>query len=532
MPDFIDNYTHALVRIAVFAPKSVKGEQRPLQLVGSAISLVNNEQDLPHRTELPSCFRLTEANGTLFYDELVMTAQKAVDWYRSDFESFLTPVPELEPRSSDGKPLQANQWQDLPHWPVLGVRYDEAHDFFNGSTNYLPFTVSELTQFHRRLTADDKWAVEKPGSLGDLIFHNPDAVEFLQQRLHINFYDYPEYLGGMCLLVPNTQVQEVKSSLARSNQGHESLVVQVIAQQGKDLKGLSVIHTSVQDDVLTHCQYYSVPSSGLLLIPHKGKLHQAGLVLAHEQHGVLLQHPLTSFFRQMSSRVNISSISNLISVPSTDKNNAPVTTYAAADYLNNNVTIIGEGSTTVEERILRSAGTRSLRRQSKRYEQQWFSADDREEALNFVRNKLRNAQERIIIADPYFDNLQIKQLLYAVPQGDCDVNILTNADIFKGSKDKSRSKKLEIFNIALAELLNTHRLNNLKTLVAEHEESKFHDRFLIVDDNAWLLGSSLNSLGTQPTMIIRIPNPQVVITEIIALMKKSEPLDDYFKRLK
>ena len=545
MPDFINNYTHALVRIAVFLPKSSNGAQKPLQLVGSVISLLNNKRDLPPRTTGPSRLRLTKNHGTLFYDELVMTAQKAVDWYRSDLESFLTPVPEQGPRPSDGKPLQASQWLDLPHWPVLGVRYDEAHDFFNGSTNYLPFTVSELTQFHRRLTADDKWAVEKSGSLGELIFHSPDAVDFLQQRLHINFYDYPEYLGGMCLLVPNTQVQEVKLFLARSNQGHESLAIQVIAKQGKDLKNLSVIHTAIQDDVLTHCQYYSVPSSGLLLIPHKGKLHQAGLVLSHEKHGVLLQQPLTSFFRQMSSRVNISSIGNLISAPSTDKNNAPVTTYTATDYLNNNVTVIGEGPDAVKERIARSSGTRSLRRQSKRYEQQWFSAGDREEALRFVRGKLVSARRRIIIVDPYFDKLQIKQLLYAVPQGDCDVNILTNADVFKGSKKKqyckqeknnsdglTRLQKVEEFKVALAQLLGTHRLNNLTVLVAEHEESKFHDRFLIVDDTAWLLGSSLNSLGTQPTMIIRIPNPQVVITEIIALMEKSEPLDYYFKRLK
>lgn len=545
MPTFIDNYTHALLRITVFAPKPVKIEKQPLQLVGAVISLVNNTQDLPPRTEQPSCFRLNEANGTLFYDELVMTAQKAVDWYRSDFESFLTPIPEQEPRQRDGKHLQASQWQDLPLWPMLGIRYDEAYDFFNASVNYLPFTVNELMQFHRRLTADDKWAVDKPGSLGNFIFNNPDAVEFLQQRLRINFYDYPEYLGGMCLLVPNAQVQEVKSFLVRSNQGYESLAVQVIAQHGKNLKDLSVIHTAVQDDVLTHCQHYSVPSSGLLLIPHKGKLHQAGLVLSHERHGVLLQQPLTSFFRQISSRISSSSIINLISVPSTDKDNAPVTTYAAAGYLNNDVTVIGEGVTVVEERVTRSAGRRSLRRQSKRYEQQWFAAGDRAEALTFVRTKLGSARERIIIADPYFDKLQIQQLLHAVPQGDCEVNILTNADVFKGSKKKNcfkrktigsdgvtRLQKVQEFEGALTQLLSTHQLDNLTILVAEHADAKFHDRFLIVDHNAWLLGSSLNSLGTQPTMVIRIPNPQVVITEITILMKKSKPFADYLKSVK
>ena len=531
MPDFIDNYSYALVRIAVLAPPA-KGERLPLQLVAAVISLVANGDDLPVRTAKESCFRLPNKQGSLFYDELIMTAKKAVDWYRSTPDSLVTPIPNSKPRANDGKPLQASDWQELPSLPVLGARYDEEFTFFDGASNHLPFTVNELTQFHRRLTADDNWAVEQANSIGSCIYHSPEAVEFLHQRLHINFHDYPEYLGGMCLLVPNTQVQAINLSLTHCEQGHESLAIHVIAQPGKNFQGLSIIYTAVQDDVLTHCQQYSVPSSGFLLVPHQGKLHQAGLVLTHKEQGVLLHKSLTSFYRQMTSRISSSSLGNLISVPSTDKANAPHTTYAAADYLDNNVTVIGEGPTAVEERIARSAGARNLRWQSKRYDQQWFSAGDREQALKFVRSKLKNARQRIIIADPYFDKLQIEQLLYAVPQGDCNVYVLTNADVFKAENNKgSRLLKVQEFASTLSKLLNIHSLKNLNIKVAVDAEAKFHDRFLIVDDSAWLLGSSLNSLGTQPTMIIRIPNAKVVIVEIEALMAKAQSFTDYFEAL-
>ncbi|SUA50865.1 Uncharacterised protein [Oligella ureolytica] len=340
----------------------------------------------------------------------------------------------------------------------------------------------------------------------------------------------------MCLLVPNSQVQAINLSLTHCEQGHESLAIHAIAQPSKNFQGLSIIYTAVQDDVLTHCQQYSVPSSGFLLVPHQGKLRQAGLVLTHKQQGVLLYKPLTSFFRQMTSRISSSSLGSLISVPSTDKANAPHTTYAAADYLDNNVTVIGEGPTAVEERIARSAGARSLRRQSKRYDQQWFSAGDREQALKFVRSKLNSARQRIIIADPYFDKLQIEQLLYAVPQGNCEVNVLTNADVFKrgssSSESLTRGQKIEEFESTLTQLLDSHRLNDFNIWVAQCLEAKFHDRFLIVDNTAWLLGSSLNSLGTQPTMIIRIPNSSVVIDEIMVLIKKSVPFACYAKGIK
>ncbi|SUA59310.1 Uncharacterised protein [Oligella ureolytica] len=131
MPEFLKNYSYALVRIAVLAPPA-KGESLPLQLVAAVISLVANGDDLPVRAAKASCFRLPNKQGSLFYDELVMTAKKAVDWYRSTPDSLVTPIPNSKPRANDGKPLQASDWQDLPSWPVLGARYDEEFTFFDG----------------------------------------------------------------------------------------------------------------------------------------------------------------------------------------------------------------------------------------------------------------------------------------------------------------------------------------------------------------------------------------------------------------
>lgn len=555
MPKLTHHYSHALVRIAVLTPVTAnKDERAPLQLVGAVISLLADDNDVPARAVQASCFRLPKngrKQGSLFYDEVVMTAEQALAWYRSQPDTLVTPVPAHASRSSDGQALQSNHWQDLPNWPTFGVHYSEESTFYDVMSNHLPFSVAELTQYHRRLTADKKWAVESANSFAGLIVNDPDAIEFLQQRLHINFHDYPEYLGGMCLLAPSTLVRNVDLSLERCEQGHESLAIQVIAQPGKDLNGLFVIYTAVQNDVLTHCQQYPVPPSGLVRIAHKGKLHQTALVLTHEEQGVLLQQPLTSFCRQISSRMSVSSMGNRVSVPSTDATDAPQTTYAVAGYLDSNVSVLGEGPSAVEERIARSAGARSLRLKRQRYEQQWFSAGDREEALKFVRSKLGHAQKRIIIADPYFNALQIEQLLYAVQQGHCEVNVLTNADVFKGAKKKhyrckktqeeaqgetqekevSRLSKVQEFDSAIKKLLSTHSLYNLQIKVAVHAEAKFHDRFLIVDQNAWLLGSSLNSLGTQPTMIIRIPDAKVVIDEIEALMAKAESFTNYFRSL-
>ena len=44
-------------------------------------------------------------------------------------------------------------------------------------------------------------------------------------------------------------------------------------------------------------------------------------------------------------------------------------------------------------------------------------------------------------------------------------------------------------------------------------KSPLHDRYIIVDDEAYLLGSSLNEFGSRATTIIKIPAPKKMIEQ-------------------
>jgi hypothetical protein len=59
------------------------------------------------------------------------------------------------------------------------------------------------------------------------------------------------------------------------------------------------------------------------------------------------------------------------------------------------------------------------------------------------------------------------------------------------------------------------------------EQSPIHDRFLVIDDEAWLLGSSFNKFGNRGTMLVKLHRPKPVIDILMDYWEsdKTRPLE-------
>lgn len=44
-----------------------------------------------------------------------------------------------------------------------------------------------------------------------------------------------------------------------------------------------------------------------------------------------------------------------------------------------------------------------------------------------------------------------------------------------------------------------------------NDRSPLHDRYIVIDNTAYLLGSSFNEFGTRATTLIKVPAPEVMI---------------------
>ena len=53
--------------------------------------------------------------------------------------------------------------------------------------------------------------------------------------------------------------------------------------------------------------------------------------------------------------------------------------------------------------------------------------------------------------------------------------------------------------------MNDKGIANLECRLLIGRKAELHDRFIVADDNVWMLGCSLNEFGNRATTLIRVP---------------------------
>ena len=109
-----------------------------------------------------------------------------------------------------------------------------------------------------------------------------------------------------------------------------------------------------------------------------------------------------------------------------------------------------------------------------------------------IRALINKAIHRIIIVDPYFDYRSSSMYLAAA---NVPIRVLC-AD--GGLKDD------DVNGEKLLEIINQLRKNHYQIDIRVSSHKKLHDRFLVIDDEAWLLGSSLRTIGDSLSMMIKL----------------------------
>jgi hypothetical protein len=130
--------------------------------------------------------------------------------------------------------------------------------------------------------------------------------------------------------------------------------------------------------------------------------------------------------------------------------------------------------------------------------------ESRRRAYEVVRELIGRVRERCYILDPYLAAADVAAFVPFVPASGCSVRLLSSQQHLSGSVDDSTTHETALLN-----LLGT--LNQLPFAVEVRKllgkRSPVHDRILIIDDEAYLLGSSLNEFGARATTLFRVPNP-------------------------
>ena len=127
---------------------------------------------------------------------------------------------------------------------------------------------------------------------------------------------------------------------------------------------------------------------------------------------------------------------------------------------------------------------------------------NKREAAEWIRNLLERARYECYICDPYFQAKDFATFILPMKQLKVKVRILN----CKEQLDQMKQKTPSIYE-DLNHIVNTYK----KTVSADVEvktlrgKGELHDRFIITDDEGWVVGSSFNELGNRGTTVNRIP---------------------------
>jgi hypothetical protein len=544
-----DFYAGAVIRLATLQKQ--KGQAG--RLLFASVSLITRGRPLPPPMKGLDRCPVGKTGETVFFRRVLLNVQEALDWYHAlgngDDKSPIPSQSEERNDNYDGIKIETSTLTDDPTWPYLGMPIgDGLFAHFSGRSHPAPFIGNVPARIHRRFGSQEGF---------DLMLADDKSMAFIARRLHLDLRLYSEYLGSIALVAPDPVLKQIDHfMIPASSEKGERIFYRFVPRAGESLDGLKITTFDEQNHLLTDFTTQDIPADGILDIDKGDCIGTYGYVATHPEHGLLAYSPPYPFLRQIGFNMSpVLAGGTKVSVPTSESTNSPRMEYQAAQRSSPLATqsLIGDAARIPNNyaRISIAASHREKLANAKQYGQRWFPDGSREDAMRFIQGELRRAKSKVMIADPYLAGLQLGQFLYAVNPENTSITLLTSGLAFKTIKQNSskagfwrcinkcikerfgfRSRKqepskIDDFSQRLAQLEKDAKIT-AKTCVLQ--SAILHDRFLVIDDDVWFLGNSLNTLGDKASLIVKLPNPDEVIRQLEDMVNQAISFGDYKER--
>lgn len=121
---------------------------------------------------------------------------------------------------------------------------------------------------------------------------------------------------------------------------------------------------------------------------------------------------------------------------------------------------------------------------------------NRAKGICYIQRILNSAHEQCYICDPYFEAKAFDDFIWRTERLNVKIKILSAREDLKHEEIEALRQRVKQYNENVKSQIECKLLKG---------ESLLHDRFIIADDNVWMLGCSLNHFGEKATTIIRVP---------------------------
>lgn len=345
------------------------------------------------------------------------------------------------------------------------------------------------------------------------------AGKFIEQELGITLAFYTEYWGGIFLCAKNAQLRTVDYKLGKDR---SSLLVSLLPADNDDyFKGMIELFDE-RSYGTGFCIRKEIKQCRFIVpFPYEPEcLH----IRIYDRNGHLVINQSGSFMKKIQFTMGINSGLRIFD-DGNKKIKIPMMTYESFS--------VGDSSDAIKSRTYQAEQQRYLNSLEKKRIFIYFAGkeEEKERAARIIKELIEGAKERCIICDPYFSRKDLLTYGIHVTSLNVVLKVITSAAFLKSKVDgKPESRQGDILYETIGSF-SKHKIN-MKCYVLRGKKSPLHDRFIVVDDKVYLLGSSLSEFGSRATTLYQIPDPSLLIRQAELWMKDKAicpPLEEWIK---
>lgn len=494
-----EDYSAAVLHLAW----NLNRETKQRTLLCGAVELLPHE--VPAPLERPERHTKLSRRHFLFASDRVVTLAQGLEWFeQARSGSAIRPNPDGSIGAiSDSSPrFEATIVDEEPRAPLLATAKDRIPFLANWHQNA---RVRHLVA--RSFRTPQLWRPE------ELV----QATAWLKDEIHFDLTEFPEHWGAIHLIAPNPIFRSIRTHLDRSQQ-RPTLAIALDLRHGKTAAGLQFEFESKSSTGTLYClrTQLQAPAQRITLPGPPEECYER--VYDHRR-GILYQLDCFILNYAIHSTINLSTTTRQVQVRLADG--------SPGSYEVNLLGSLRERIQTGETAPARHAITRlrsealaRAQRARARAEQRWFR-DQVKDATAELRALVTETARELWIADPYFEGDDLLRVVMAVPDPEVPINILAGADHLR-SKNNAGKEHCEHLAERIREAEATGRCNPIAVRVMLGSPPPLHDRFMLIDSDLWMLGSSLNAFGARGTILLKVPHPEPVIREILRLWNASK----------
>ena len=341
------------------------------------------------------------------------------------------------------------------------------------------------------------------------------ATNAIKNELGVDLCVYKEYFGAILLCMPNSILRDIEIYMAKPKVQIGSEMKVVVLFYEREEKSIIGGTMEITDERLNGTVYLGtrkIDSNIMLLdIPYEpSKLR----VKIFNKEGSLIYEFASRFIKSINIDFSIKGPTKLFNIE--DKNGEK--SIKVPTVTHDEIVVGKNRGNLIDEKIIKEREERELYVLEQRREFIYFKGKDKESkdrAKNIVRELISRAKKECIICDPYLSKDDVLDFAIRVESTGVEIKLLSSKPFLLMKSDSNEEvTNGEKLNDLIKQLNEKYKANklNCKVLLGR-KKSPLHDRFIIIDKNAYILGSSLNEFGSRATTLFKVPNPKPLIDQ-------------------